>query len=595
MAVVCSSTRLRAFATAVAIALLVIALPEAAVAQDGLPAGTKTADRPARPAPGEPAGGLTADLMYRLLIGDIALQRGESALAARAYYESARETRDAALARRATEISVAARQHELALEAARLWSELDPSAERPKQVIAAAGRGANGGDVAESDFKAQIERALAQAAASPAALADAFLQINHLLGQESDKTTIYKLVTAVAEPYPNLPEAHFAVAVAAYNTGLKDIGTLAAATRAVDRALALRPAWERALLLKSEIIARESPAEAIGFLNGILKTHPEMRPVWGALAELYVEQKRYGDARDVFRRLWDQNKSSREFEFGAAALSVQMKDWATAEELLTDLERANYGENGAVELYLAQVAEETGRYELAIERYRAVPEGERAWQAKLRIASMLAKLNRVDEARAYLGALPAVTIEQRVQVRQTEAQLLRDNGNAAGAYAVLTQALADHPDEPDLLYDTAMIAEKLDKIDVAEARLKRLLELTPENAQALNALGYTLVDRTPRIEEGLDLIEKALKLSPGDPFILDSMGWALYRMGKLDGAENYLRRALAERPDAEIAAHLGEVLWAKGDRADAQEVWQSQLKATPDNPLLLETVRRLAR
>jgi tetratricopeptide (TPR) repeat protein len=122
-----------------------------------------------------------------------------------------------------------------------------------------------------------------------------------------------------------------------------------------------------------------------------------------------------------------------------------------------------------------------------------------------------------------------------------------------------------------------------------------LIELRPQNAQALNALGYTLVDRTPRIAEGLDLIEKALKLEPADPFILDSMGWALFRMGKIDDAVTYLRRAMAERPDAEIAAHLGEVLWAKGERTAAQEVWQSQLKTTPENALLQDTVRRLAR
>jgi tetratricopeptide (TPR) repeat protein len=594
MAEVCPRSRPRLFATALATALLVIAAPGVSMAQYDAPAGPTAADSTTRPARSESSGALTADLMYRLLIGDIALQRGEPALAARAYYESAREAKDVTLARRATEISVATRQRALALEAAALWSELDPAAERPKQVIAAAGRGASGGDVAEGDFKGQIERALAQAAGSPTALADAFLQINHLLGQEQDKAATYRLVVAVAEPYPNVPEAHFAVALAAYNTGLKDIGTLAAATGAIDRALVLKPGWERALLLKAEIIGKKSPAEAIGFLKGTLKTNPDMRAVWGALAELYIEQKRYGDARDVFLQLWEQNKSAREFEFGAAALSVQMKDWAKAEELLTDLQRANYGENGVVELHLAQVAEETGRYELAIERYRAVPEGERAWHATLRIAAMLAKQNRMDEARTYLAALPAVTIDQRVQVRQTEAQLLRDNGDAAGALAVLTKALTEHPDQPDLLYDTAMVAEKLDRIDVAEARLRRLLELTPDNAQALNALGYTLVDRTPRVAEGLDLIEKALKLSPEDPFILDSMGWALYRTGKLDGAETYLRRAMAERPDAEIAAHLGEVLWAKGERASAQEVWQSQLKSTPDNQLLLDTVRRLA-
>jgi Flp pilus assembly protein TadD len=208
---------------------------------------------------------------------------------------------------------------------------------------------------------------------------------------------------------------------------------------------------------------------------------------------------------------------------------------------------------------------------------------------------MMAKLDRLPEARKYLADLPAVTIEQQVQVRQADAQLLKDAGDNAGAFDVLTKALTEHADDPDLLYDAAMVAEKLDKLDVAEARLKQLIELRPQNAQALNALGYTLVDRTPRIAEGLNLIEQALKLEPADPFILDSMGWALFRMGKIDDAVTYLRRAMAERPDAEIAAHLGEVLWAKGERTAAQEVWQSQLKSTPDNTLLQDTVRRLAR
>ena len=140
-----------------------------------------------------------------------------------------------------------------------------------------------------------------------------------------------------------------------------------------------------------------------------------------------------------------------------------------------------------------------------------------------------------------------------------------------------------------------MVAEKLDKIDVVEQRLSRLIELKPTNAHALNALGYTLVDRTTRTAEGLALVERALVLSPDDPFILDSVGWANFRMGKLDDAEKHLRRAMEQRPDPEIAAHLGEVLWAKGDRARAQDVWQSQLKTTPDNAVLQETMRRLTR
>jgi Flp pilus assembly protein TadD len=137
-----------------------------------------------------------------------------------------------------------------------------------------------------------------------------------------------------------------------------------------------------------------------------------------------------------------------------------------------------------------------------------------------------------------------------------------------------------------------MVLERLDRIDDAEKALRRLVELKPDDAQALNALGYTLVDRTPRVEEGFALVDRAHKLAPNDPFILDSLGWAHYRMGRLDDAERHLMRAFAKRPDPEIAAHLGEVLWARGNPQKAREVWQSQLKVAPDHPVLLETMRR---
>jgi tetratricopeptide (TPR) repeat protein len=542
--------------------------------------------------------GLTAETMYRLLVGDVALQRGEPAVAARAYFEVARDTRDAALARRATEIAVVARQRALATDAARLWSELDPAAERPKQVIAAYASGASAmpePSIGSLDLKSHLEKLFAETAkTSPESVGDAFLQLNQLLAQESDKAEVYRLVSALAQPYPNVAEAQFAVALAAYNTGLAEMTMATAARQAIDRALTLRPGWDRAVVLKSEILAKQSPADAIAYLTGVRKESPGSRPVAGALAQLYVEQNRYGEARAVLQQLWDADKSSREIEYGIATLSVQMKDWATAEKVFEDLKAANWGENGVVEFYLAQIAEETGRYPLAIERYRAVPEGDRAWLAKLRIAAVMGKQKRVADARKYLRDLPAVTIEERVQVRQAEAQLLRDGGENAAAYAVLAEALAVEPDQPDLLYDMAMVAEKLDRIDEAEARLKRLLELQPDNAQALNALGYTLVDRTPRTAEGHALIERALKLAPNDPFILDSMGWALFRMGKPEEAETYLRRALAARADPEIAAHLGEVLWSRGQKDQARAIWEAQLKANPDNAVLQETMRRLS-
>jgi tetratricopeptide (TPR) repeat protein len=542
-------------------------------------------------------GGLSADIFYRLLLGDVALQRGDAALAARAYYEAARDSGDVRIARRATEIALTTRQRMLTQESAKLWASLDPSAERPRQILAGLAGGTAGKDgiaaAADEEIRGRLEKLLADSAVSGQGVGDIFLQLNRFFAQQGDTTHAYELIRDLAKPYASSPEAHFAVALAALNS--PNATTQARALPEIDTALALRPGWERGALLKAEILTRKSPGAAITYLTEFVKVNPDARGAAGALAQLLVEQRRFAEARAIFQALWDRDRSARELEFGVAMISVQMKDYETAEALFVDLKKANYGENGTVELYLAQIADESGRYQEAIDRYNAVPEGERAWFAKLRVAAMMGKLGRVTAARQYLADLPAVTIEQRVQVRQAEAQLLRDANDNAEAYAVLGKALKEHPESTDLLYDSAMVAEKIDRVDEAEAQLRRVLELKPEDAQALNALGYTLVDRTPRASEGFGYIERAHKISPDDPFILDSMGWALFRLGRPQDAQTYLARALALRPDAEIAAHLGEVLWSQGEHQRAQEVWQSQLKSSPDNPVLLETVRRLAR
>jgi tetratricopeptide (TPR) repeat protein len=569
------------------LALALIALGPLAAAQTAPETAAPQATAPDS-APADSAE-LSAEIMYKILVGDIALQRGEPALAARAYFEAAREAQDATLARRATEIALFARQRAMAVDAAQLWQQLDPSSDRARQMVTMLGQpGASG------DLKGDLERLLADAAASGKTLGDAFLQLNRALSAQPDKVAVYQLVTDLAKPYPGVPEAQLAVAVAGYNTGLTDIEIVAASTRAVDRALELRPGWERGVLVKADILAKGSSASAIDYLKAFLVEVPSSRAAASALAQLYIEQERYPDARAVFQRQLDAEPSDRELEYAVAALSLQMRDYGNAERLFDELKKVGFGEPGAVAFYLGEIAEETHRYDEAIARYREVTVGDRAWLAKLRIASVMGKRGQVASARQYLNTLEPDGRDQEIELKQAEAQLLEDAGDYKGAYAVLNEALAGEPDSADLLYDAAMVAEKLDRLDEVEARLKRVIELKPDNAQALNALGYTLVDRTPRAVEGLKLIEQAHALAPSDPFILDSMGWAHFRLGNLSESEKFLRRALAERPDPEIAAHLGEVLWAKGERANAQQVWQSQLKETPDNPVLLDTVHRLA-
>ena len=568
------------------VAALVAAAGSAPVAcAQTAPAAPEAPPQETRP----PEARLNPDIMYRILVGDIAVQRGELAVAARAYFEAAREAQDATLARRATEIALRARERSMAMDAAQLWSKLDPSSERARQMVSVLAQpGASG------DLKGDLERLLADAAANGKMLGDTFLQLNRALSSQPDKTAVYRLVSELAKPYPSVAEAQLAVALAGYNTGLNDLEIAAASMRAADRALELKPGWDRAALVKADILAKSSPEKAIQYLNGFLAETPASGEAAKALAQLYLEQKRYGDARAVFQRLLEADPSDHDAEYAIARLSLLMKDYATAERLLEGLKKIGFPDPGTDSFLLGEIAEETKRYDDAIARYREVVGGELAWTAKLRIATVMGKQGKLGEARQYLQTLSPDGEEERVQVKQTEAQLLQDARDYKSAYAVLSAAVAGEPDSADLLYDLAMVAEKLDRLEEVESRLKRVIELKPDNAQALNALGYTLVDRTARAAEGMELIEKAHALAPEDPFILDSMGWAHFRLGHLEESERFLRRALAERPDPEIAAHLGEVLWAKGERDRAQEIWQSQLKETPDNPVLLDTVRRLA-
>jgi predicted Zn-dependent protease len=541
---------------------------------------------------------LSADLFYRLLLGDVAMQRGDMVVAARAYLEAARSTSDSRLAGRATEVAIAARDRTLVRDAASLWSKLDPDAERPKHVLAAleanGNRGALPNTEANDELRARIEHVLAEAALSGPGVGDVFLQLNRLFSGQSDRQAVLSLVRDVAKPYPKTPEAHYAVAAAAYAVGPNDAAAAKEARDEIDEALKLRPDWERGVMLKAEIVNRQSPQEALAGLEAFVAAHPDAKRVAAALAQRYVDQKRFADARAVMQRLWDRERDSRDLEFGVATIALQMKDYAEAQRLLEDLKKAGYGEPGVIDLYLAQVAEETRQWAKAIEHYQAVTEGDRAWLAKLRIGAMYGKQGQLAKAQRYLAGLEAVTKEQKIQLTQAQAQLLRDAGDDSGAYRLLARHLADQPDTPDLIYDFAMVAEKLDKVDEAEAKLKHLVSLRPDDAQALNALGYTLVDRTPRVDEGLSFIRRAHELSPDDPYILDSLGWAYYRLGRFDDAERFLQKALAGRADAEIAAHLGEVLWRRGEHDKARAVWKAQLDATPDNRMLKETIERFA-
>lgn len=524
---------------------------------------------------------LTEELLYEYLLAEIAGQRGNVGLSAQAYVDLAKRTRDPRIARRATEIALYARMNNAAIEAAKIWYEAQPDAERPLQALA--GLLVAGGRYNEAS--PYLKKLLANSTTGPAS---GFAQLGRTLSNAQDKHAALKLVQDLAADHPKLPQAHYAVAQAAASAGEERL-----AIDEARKARQLRPDWEAAVLFEAQLVQKSSVDQATALLAEYLHKYPSAREARLGYARALVAQKHFAEARAEFRKLMASSPENTDVGFAVALLSLQLKDYDAAEKYLRDLLDSPYRDKDGVRLYLGQVAEERKNLPEALRWYGEIGEGEQYIMAQTRYAQVLAKQGKLDAARAHLQQAAARNSQQRVQLVLAEAQLLRDANQPKAAFDLVGNALDRLPNNPDLLYDYAMLAEKIERVDILEASLRKLIEIRPEHAHAYNALGYSLADRNQRLPEARELIEKALQLAPDDSFIIDSMGWVLFRMGNVRDALGYLRRAFAGRPDPEIAAHLGEVLWALGQREEAERVLGDAARASPDNETLANTIKRL--
>ena len=521
---------------------------------------------------------LTPEILYQFLVAEIAGQRGDIALAKSAYLDLARKTKDPRIAQRAAEIAVFARDQTAALEATRLWNETDQTSERANLTLVTLLLG--------QDKLTEAEPLLKKILATDAPAG--FLRMSAWLSKTRDTEGALALVQRTATDYPMLPEAQFAIAHAATQANKPEV-----ALAALQQADKLRPGWEPAALYRAQGMVKTSRADALGFMKDFLARYPKARDVRLAYARLLVSANQFPEARAEFNRLTTDFPGNAEVSLAAGLLALQVGDAEAAQGFLTKTLEYGYKPTDTVHYYMGLVAEEMKQPADAARQYQEVTEGEYLVQARSRQAVMLVKQGKMPEARALLTATRASNDAQRMLLIQAEADLLRDAKVYPLAFEVLSAGLKTYPDSPGLLYDRAMMAEKVNKLDILEVDLRRVIQIKPDEAQAYNALGYTLADRTTRLDEALVLLEKALTLAPEDPFILDSMGWAQYRKGNFERARTYLERAYKVRPDPEIAAHLGEVLWAHGQRDDASILWQSSLKSHPQNEVLQETLRRL--
>lgn len=549
------------------------------------PSGQEAAaDRQVAQARAAQAEGLTGQVVFQLLLGEVALQRGQLELAVSAYRDLAQRTRDPAVIKRALELAGGARQYGIALELVRLWTELEPESREARQSLASllimAGR------IEELD--APVSQMLA---ADPDNLGDNFMALNRMLARHQDKQAVLDFIERMAQSYPTLPQAYYALALAALNAG-----QLERARFEVHRARGLKPDWEAPVLLEAQIILKEPgegrTEEARRLLSDYLERQPGAVEVRLQLARILIGARQYAQARQQFEQLLRQAPDNPDVVYPVAMLALQEQDLETARIQLARLLELPFPDRGAVRFFLGQVEEAAGNPAAALEHYRQVAGGGQYLAARSRAAQLLAQMGRREEAVAFLRRSEARAPQEKAQLAQLEAQLLREAGQYAAAHATLAAALKQQPEQPDLLYDTALAAEKLGKLQEMETLLRKLIRLQPDNAHAYNALGYTLADRNLRLKEARELIEKATRLAPEDPFIMDSLGWVLYRQGRLQEARATLEKAYAIKADPEIAAHLGEVLWRLGLNAEAMALWQKALEQAPGNETLKSTLKK---
>jgi tetratricopeptide (TPR) repeat protein len=500
----------------------------------------------------------------------------------------AQQTKDPRLARRAAEMAVAAKQADDALAAIKLWRELAPDSEEANQYYL--------GLVVMSENIAPAEEILKRklADATPATRGLVMFQAEQLLLRAQDKKAAIEMLQRLVTPYGNTMEAHVVLSQAAMARGDKAAGLAEA-----QAALAMKPDSEIAALTLAQAIEDEDKVGEM--LAKFLAAHPNAQDVRMAYARVLVNRKQYDAARKEFQVLLKAQPDNPATLYALGILSTQLNDNKAAENFFTrfvDLvgkDPDDERDPSRALLILSQLAEERGDMKAAVSWLDRIQSEDPQTQlsTKLRRAQLIAKQGDVDGARKLLASIKPTEPAAQAQVAMTESEVLRNAGRVQEAYELMQAAAQRFPNNTDLLYDFALLAEKVGKLDVMEKSLRSVMAQAPDNHHAYNALGYSLAERNVRLPEAFQLIDKAMKMAPGDPFIMDSMGWVQYRMGNLKEAEAQLRKAYALRSDPEIAVHLGEVLWQEGRKADAQKLWREASSKDPQNDTLKSTLARL--
>lgn len=526
---------------------------------------------------------MVKEIFLEILVAEIAAQREQYPLAAHSFLKAAKLANRAELAKRATETALYAQDSKLATEAALLWVKLAPNDSNSHEILSGLFIQAGKTDEAIRELEVLFDT-------SKGGLQERLEGIATILERFPEKQQAIEFMKKLVDNLQQQPDA-----LLTYARLLVHLKEQTKATQILKQLLTKVPDHKEGVPLYAHLLNEENKTEeALTWLKQALDNHPDQQEWRLVYAQLLAEHNRQKEAIEQLLSLVENYPDRAEILYSLGVLSIEDNQLSAAEKYFNQL--LDYeGQEDIAHYQLGQIAELAKKPEEALEWYRKIaPDSQFAFSAKSRLALALAKAGQLKEAMRELQEIIPEDESQMARIILVEAEILIIHEQLEDAMAAYNRGLERLPDNVDLLYKRSLLGEKMELLEQVEWDLRRILTLDANNTNALNALGYIIANYFPkRYAEGRELIQKALKNQPNEQYILDSMGWILYKMGEYKEAITYLRKAHEQKVDAEVAAHFGEVLWVSGDRQAAKKVWEDALKMFPDHSLLEETMKRL--
>jgi tetratricopeptide (TPR) repeat protein len=515
------------------------------------------------------------DVLFMLMTAEIAGQRGQYDVAMEGYLEAAKRIHDPRLTERAAMIAMYMKDGNKTNEAVSLWLKQDPGNLSARKIAALSALKSENKEKAVEQLSSLLQR-------DPAGFEKTLFELAGALQKEDNIPFIYEVMEALSVKNPNQASVFFIQSLLASDMKKKDL-----AETKVARALQLQPDWDKALILQAQLaVFTEDYKRAESMLRNDVLKYPDNPKFKKMLAQVLIKSAKYEEAGEVFDALFTNNPKDFESLFSLGLVHLQLDRDSKAEDIFKQLQDQPEWRNQA-SFYLGKIEEKHENTEKALVWFDKVIEGPFQFEAELTSITLLAKDKQYERADQRLQTLADKFPKQKIRIVLIQAELYSQQKQYDKAFNYLTEQLKSNPEQEELLYSRALMADKMGKLDVMEADLQKILAKSPDNVEALNALGYSLADKTTRYAEAETYLIHALRLKPDEAVILDSYGWLKYKMGNLFAALSYLQRAYNNQPENEIVAHLAEVLWMSGKKEEAKKLFDKAINDAPDDVYLL--------